>query len=298
MSPRINMFSIPNIPSEKTSLSDRAGACLHLLNARPHNRQEGLIKMIIKKPIISLLIVFTLVLTAGSALAASMDLVKDMAAIDRVFIPCLSLTNMNKVGPATKAVTELKKLWADFSSRHAKAMPGDSDWTGDLEMAAEAIAEAHEAISQSKDSEGAHHSLEEVRFIMLQMRIRNNVPYYLDYLNQYHEVMEPLIHGAAEKAPSAWSTGDVQNLQNNAAEALTAWNLAAQAKLDPAIWDLKPGQVKKLKEAYAQGGHNLSTLVEALNNGDKQTAAKALKKVKPYYSKCFKLFGDVKRFMN
>ena len=233
----------------------------------------------------------------SAAMASQTEMIKAMADMDRVFIPCLALTNKAKIGPSTKAVTKFKNMWTGFAAKYSKAMPNDADWSSDIEMSSGAIQNAYNAITKDKDCEGAHHALEEVRFNTLQMRTRNKIPYYLDYLNQFHEVMEPLVHDYVGKAPSSWTPEDMKEMARNTAEAHAAWKTAAGAKLDAAQWGFKPGKMDKLHKVYAQGDENFNALQKALASGDKKTAAKSLNKVKPIYSQAFKLFGDFKQFM-
>ena len=234
----------------------------------------------------------------GAAAAGQAEIIKSMAAFDRVFIPSLAMTNMEKVGPSTKAIAKLKELWAGFAADYGKAMPNDSEWAGDIEMTSEAIDRAYQSISKDKDCEGAHQALEEVRFNTLQMRTRNKIPYYLDYLNQYHEAMEPLVHDFAQKTPADLKAEDFEGLKKSAIQAQNVWKTAAQAPFDAQAWGFKPGQVEKLKTIYAKGEKNFSALQKALDAGDAQAAAASIKQVKPIYSQAFKLFGDFKQFTN
>ena len=244
--------------------------------------------------IIGLALIFSS-LTGSAALADQGEMIKAMVELDRVFIPCLALTNKQKVGPSTKAIAKFKSMWSEFSAKYAKAMPNDGEWISDIDMVTEASESAFKAISQDKDCEGAHHALEEVRFAVLQMRTRNKIPYYLDYLNNYHEAMEPLVHDV--KAPADWTDDDIKQMGEAADKAHQAWQTAASAQFDTEAWGFKPAKVEKLKQVYANGNQNFEALGKALASGDKKTAMAALKQVKPIYSQTFKLFGDFKQFM-
>jgi hypothetical protein len=250
-----------------------------------------------KKASTMLVFMFCLgLLISGGAQASSQAILKDMADFDKVFIPSLSLTNKNAVGPSTKAIKAVKEKWAAFTAKYAKAMPNDSDWAGDLEMGKEAIGKAFMEITQNKDCDAAHNELEEVRFITLQMRTRNKLPYYLDLLNQYHEDMEPLIHSVDISKAKSWGEKELADIAKSAEVAKKSWASAAKARIDRDALGFSDQQVKKLKQAYKAGLDNFAALDNALASSDRAGIVKAIKRVKPHYKSAFKLFGDFKRF--
>jgi len=141
-----------------------------------------------------------------------------------------------------------------------------------------------QALKQVKAGEltTAHNTLERVRDVMADMRLRNNVVVFSDHMNAYHSQMEViLIHGAETLAQPKGlllltaQTGALNYLAKQLEE-----QAPAHLKTNPEF----DGLLKAVNQS-------VSKLEAALLNQDTAAAKEAASKLKGPYSKLFAKFG-------
>ena len=226
---------------------------------------------------------------------AEATLKEDFASFDRAFIPPLALTRQEKVKPSKKAMKLLKENWGTFKAKHYEANSKDPKWKKDFDKVDQKIMEASNIIKDSKNLIHAHDTLEEIRFIFLELRKRNGIDYYIDPLSEFHEFMEVIVHTAAESDPQTLTVADKETIREEHDQAARIWDKIETASFDSDLYgfdDRRMAQMKKLLKLEAEA---LNALDRALDSNDHAQIIKTAKAIKPNYAKLYKLFGDFDR---
>ncbi len=224
-------------------------------------------------------------LTLGTLAHAADPVTDQMQAANGPYRMALYKTNGKSQDEALQALTQAQDMWAKLANQFSAkpAAPYDRD-----PAFAASVAEVNQvyeqALKQVKAGElsAAHNTLERVRDVMADMRLRNNVVVFSDHMNAYHSQMEViLIHGAETLARPK---GLLQLTAQTGALSYLAKQLEVQA---PA--NLKANsEFGTLLKAVNQSVNNLEA---ALLNQDAAAAKEAASKLKGPYSKLFAKFG-------
>ncbi len=220
---------------------------------------------------------------------------RDFVFFDQAFIPPLALTRAEKVKPSKKAMKLLKENWGTFKATYYDSNPNDPKWKADFNKVDQKIMEAARTVRSGKNLIDAHETLEEIRFIFLELRKRNGIDYYIDPLSEFHPLMEVIVHTAAENDPDTLSDSDKETIREQYDEASKIWNRIKTSEFDRDLYGFTDEKMAKMKKLLKMESEALSKLKKALddnNNGLIITTAKA---IKPNYAKLYKLFGNFDR---
>jgi len=223
---------------------------------------------------------------ALASLAHAADPVTDlMQTANAPYRMALYKTNGKSQDEAQQALTQAQTLWAKLQTQFAAkpAAPYDRDpaFAASVAEVAQVYQEAAKEVAGGELSK-AHNTLERVRDITADMRLRNNVVVFSDHMNAYHSQMEVvMIHGAETLAQP-------QGMQKLTAQVGALSYLAKQLG-ERASADLKQNaEFGGLLKAVEQ---SVGTLEAAVLNQDAAATQQAISKLKGPYSKLFAKFG-------
>lgn len=230
-----------------------------------------------------------LMLTAYSA----GELRQDMVKFDKVYIAALALTNQDKADASRKAIQALREAWQAFSAKYADANPADKPWRTDFAAVDKQVAQAVAIIGTPGKAMGeAHQALEGVRNVLMRLRQRNGIDYYIDGLTAFHHPMEDIVLTAKDKTAQTLSDADVGKIRGLLAEAEKHWRAVAASKPDAATYQLSAAQADDVAKLVQLESAALAALKDALAAGDKAQIAKTAVGIKPNFAKLFVSFGD------
>lgn len=241
--------------------------------------------------IVILILGLSLLLTGFS----KATLKKDFVSFDKAFIPPLALTRAEKAKPSKKAMKLLKENWGTFKAKYYEANPNDPSWKADFNKVDQKIMEAAKTVKSGKNLMDAHESLEEIRYIFLELRKRNGINYYIDPLSEFHVFMEVIVHTADENDPDTLDDSDKQTIREQYDQASKIWHRIKTSEFDRDLYgfnDEKMAQMKKLLKMESEALNKLGKALEVNNNALIIETGKA---IKPNYAKLYKLFGDFER---
>jgi hypothetical protein len=241
--------------------------------------------------------VLLLVLFAGLLMGFSKnDLRQDMVKLDKAYIAALALTSQGKVAESRKAMEILGGSWNQFKDRHYGANPDDPQWKKDLDAVDHMIAEAAQIVVSDRKVTDAHEALEEVRMVMMKLRARNGIEYFVDQLTAFHEPMEAIVLAAKDKTPETLSDADMQRIRETLPEAEKLWARAMAENLDGPTYQLEASQLERARKLMQAEQQALAALKSALAGGDKPSIIKAAVAIKPNFAALFMTFGDFTPF--
>ncbi|MEQ1773515.1 MAG: hypothetical protein ABL891_06995 [Burkholderiales bacterium] len=227
---------------------------------------------------------------------AANDIRQDMVKLDKVYIAALALTSQGKVAESRKAVDALQKEWQEFSNRHANTKPGDAQWKGDFDHVTGMVNDAVKIAASSQKITDAHEALEHVRDVLMKLRQRNRIDYFIDNLTAFHEPMEVIVLAAKDKTADMLADADIASIRKALPQAEKAWQRVATAKLDANDYMLNTAQTEEARKLMAMENASLAALKAALAAGDKARIAQTAVAIKPNFAKLFMIFGDFKPY--
>ena len=224
-------------------------------------------------------------------LTAFAGLKEDMVVFDRAYIPALAVTAEEKLPESQRAMEQLNKQWAVFKKQHAATKGDDKKWKSDMAEIDRMITEANKVVTSGVDIQNAHNALEGVRLIMLDMRARSKMPYFLDVVTGFHDPMEEIVLLAKDKTSATLGAEEIGKLRAALPEAEKRWAAVKATRVDPAF-GLNPEQQDNVAKLIANESAALETLKQALAGDDRAAIIKAAVSVKPPFAKLYMSFGN------
>jgi hypothetical protein len=221
------------------------------------------------------------------------ELVAGMVAFDRAYIPVLALSNQNKPDASLRAMTVLDDQWLSFSRKFAARYP-EAGWKQGVERTGAVLA-ASRALLKKGDLAGAHAALEEVRDIWVRLRESVSIPYYVDYLNRYHESMEEVTAVTSGRTPATLGEAQIEQLRSLLPEARRRWEAAVGADFDASMYGFSAARVESLRTAEQAVLQGIGQVAQALLKGDREVIIRTVEAMKPAFTKTFLMFGDFER---
>jgi|JI10StandDraft_1071094.scaffolds.fasta_scaffold167417_3 hypothetical protein len=225
-----------------------------------------------------------LFLTAGSAGASEYaDFLRDMASPYGQYRQSLVLTSSkDHADKAQQAITSFTQGWEAVATKYAGDAPrpfaGISDFSAKIQRP---VAVGKEALALMKEGKvaRAHAALEEVRYLLWDMRVRSGINSIADKSNDFHEAMEVVLdHAAAAK-----SADELMEV----GERYAAW-LSIKWEDHALAGDLAAIR-KDFDPAFADGRKAVGDYLGALRKGDLEAAKKLSGGVKNAYKKLWAL---------
>lgn len=242
------------------------------------------------KKLTTLLIVVLGLMLAGFSAG---DLRQEMVKLDKVYIAALALTSQGKADDSRKAVNALRESWQSFKAKHYGANPADKQWKADFDAVQKMVAKAVAIVgTPGKPVTEAHEALEDVRTVLMKLRVRNRVDYYIDGLTAFHHPMEDIVLAAKDKTAQTLSDADVSKIRARLPEADELWKRVQASKLDAATYQLSAAQAEDVAKLVKLEAAAVAALQEAVKSGDKAQIAKAAVAIKPNFAKLFMTFAD------
>jgi hypothetical protein len=223
---------------------------------------------------------------------APKNLQKEFASFDKFYIPALSLTSQGKMEQSKVAMMLLKEKWKTFKGKYYNHIPKDSEWKQNFDDVEQMILEADEIVKNGEDLLGAHELLESVRFTFMELRKRNGIDYYVDYLTEFHEPMEEIVLTAKGKTPDTLTDADMSKIRELLAESSHLLDKIETARFDASLFGFSDEKAELMNEYVRLEFESLSKLRQSIENGDKNLIIKSAAGIKPNFVKLFLLFGD------
>ncbi|RPI42919.1 MAG: hypothetical protein EHM59_16670, partial [Betaproteobacteria bacterium] len=228
-------------------------------------------------PARSLFVLLAVLASASAACAAGLK--EDMVALDQASIPALSILNRDEPELARHAMDTLTRRWRGFRAQYAQMRPSDAQWQADFKRIDDLIADANRIVGSGKERPAAREALKNVRRVLLEIREREKMPYYLDHLTRFHDVMEDMFLLVRDKTAETLTEAEVAKIRAAYATADRLWAVAAAAKVDPEF-GLDAARQGELSKSIAKESQALASLGRALEGADKGALIKAVQGIR------------------
>jgi len=239
----------------------------------------------------SLLFCMLVMLGAVPVRSAEAGLVQDMVRFDQAYIPVLAVTSDEKLAPARQALARLLPVWTSFKTSHYENVRGDAQWQSSLDTIDRHIKASERIIQQGTRLKDAHEELEHIRFVFMELRVRNGIDYYIDHLTRFHEPMETIVLAAKGKDESTLTQADLDLIRSTLPKAIQLWQQTSASEIDAVLFGFNSQQASALRQLVENETAALQKLQHRLQTGNKKDIISAAVAIKPNFAKSFKLFG-------
>ena len=230
---------------------------------------------------LTLLTIGMLLVPFGAFAADYQSFTRDAAVPYSQYKKSLSLTN--KIEDAAKAKAAIDAFvtgWTVVADRYGKDRPtvfaAVNDFPALIAKPVQ-IARDSAALLDKGDVKGAHAKLEDIRYLLWNLRVTNGVNALADRVNSFHEVMEIMLDLADHAKDQAALNGIEGRYGSWFA---ISWE---ELKLAPAT---ETG-AKGFAEAFAEGRSAIASYRSALRSGDRPAIKTSGNAVKNSYKKIF-----------
>lgn len=247
-----------------------------------------------RRPLQNLVCVVSVTLLFGVGAAqswAAQPTQDDFARLDRSYIPALALTKMGTPEASAKTLQRLQGDWKQFAAKFRTAIPTDRQWMADCDRITEAINQAQERLDAGQQLE-AHESLEAIREILMEARVRSKIEYYLDHMTRFHATMEEIVLTVKDKQPAELTPETIAQLQKLTKRATREWNQVKAAPFDSERFGFSKPKLSQRQELLQAETRALSELEKAVAANDRAGMIATGQAIKPLFAKSFMLFGD------
>lgn len=237
----------------------------------------------------------SLILLGCSKEPVQHNILKSMAELDRVYIPALLFTNLQKQRESEIALERLLKEWEEFDRKYhnLELKYGlditDKFWKEDFCVINTLIATAEGFIKEGKLTE-AHGQLEGVRIVLRELRHRNGLGYFLDGMNEFDETMESII--LCLRGKDNLTDKDLSILRRLFKQAQASWADVARSEIDPSLFGFDTTKIKAVRKRVKEEERMLASFAAALSSQDADRVFQAAQDLKPNFVVLYKAFGD------
>lgn len=222
------------------------------------------------------------------------ELLRDMANLDRSYIPALMLSGKGQHEEFIIAMNRFVDGWEDFKKNNLDMQRLDAQWDEDMHKVQHQIQLALDLMESDAELKQIHEALEPIRKTMLELRQRNGMDYYLDYLSRYHDAMEKVVE-KTQALDSAASVTELEQLKGDVEHARSLWQEVVNARLDKNIFIVDPQSLMQLQSLVNKTQQGLTELQAAIDAADAAKVKQLGAKLKPLFTQIYALFGNFDR---
>lgn len=237
--------------------------------------------------------IFLFLLSLSYPASAQSDVVADSAVFDRAYVAALALTSQNEADKSKKAMAKLNQAWRTYAGSYRTHKPADAAWKNGFAEVDTAIAKADALVAQGDSLAAAHEALEPVRVILMQLRRKNGIDYFLDHQTAFHQPMEDTVLTAKGKTSDSLTQYDIDKMRRLLPTLEARWSAMQNAEFEPAKFGFDEGRRAKLKQYSELETLAIAALKRALAESDKAAIIQRAQAIKPPFAQMFMLFGDL-----
>ena len=222
---------------------------------------------------------------------AENQLIKDMVHFDQAYIPVLAMTSAGNVKASQASFAALENVWREFKNKYYSKSGKDDMWQSDFDKLDGYIQASKKIILSGSNIKNAHVSLEHVKVVLMHLRERNGIEYYIDKLTRFHEPMEKIVLAVKGKTGVLLTDNAVTLVKNTLPEAVQLWQQVSASKFDSALYEFNAAKVEKLGTLVKKEQAALKRLQKAVKANNKVRIIQAGLAIKPNFARLFEAFG-------
>jgi DNA-binding protein len=211
---------------------------------------------------------------------------------DKAYIPALAVTSQNDAEKSKAAMVKLHQPWLVFSNAHRQHKSSDDAWKSGFAEIDNWIAKADGIVARGGNITEAHDALEPVRVILMQLRRKNGIDYFVDYQTAFHEPMEAIVLTVKGKTVETLTQQDIDKIRSLMPTLNARWNALQNARFSPDLFAFDNARVTQLNQLMESETNAIASLKRALADSDKSAIIQRASAIKPPFAQMFTLFGE------
>ncbi len=235
-----------------------------------------------------LLTIFPLLFSCSSLIRSPQQaLISDFALLDKSFISALYLSRQGDPNAARKYFPVLRKQWKYIATKYKNELFDETGWINPGDKISIMITGLPQI-----SSEDMHDELEDIQDLLTDLRGRNEIDYYLDYLFHFHTAMETF----GNLVP-LWinKSTTLVNLKNAGRTMESEWNKWKAQSVNPRIFSMNNEDYTKLQQQITNMDMIMSKMIPAINAGDQTQIPALMPDIKKTYISCLLLFSNLEK---
>ena len=240
-----------------------------------------------------LILGLVLILSTAMPLGAASPLEKDMAAFDKAYVTALFSTSQGKRATSKKAMERLMTEWTAFKKTRADDLIKSKADKADLTIINQMLTDAKRIVRANGSLNEAHIILEGVRDVFLNIRKRNSIDYYMDYITGFHKPMNAIVLTTRGKTAETLTDSMLSRIKQNFKLAWQKWESLQKASFDPELFSFDAKKEAQRQACIKAETEALNKLKKALNQDDKEQIIQAVAGVKLNFDSFFLLFSNL-----
>ena len=116
------------------------------------------------------------------------NFLEDMASLDKSYMDTLLIIRDNNNPNRKEAIEKFIVVWNDFKKKYYSINTEDPQWKTDFDSLQDILIRSHYYISSGEDESAGYSILHDIKYVLSDLRKRNNVNWFFDNLNSIYKI--------------------------------------------------------------------------------------------------------------
>jgi hypothetical protein len=215
-------------------------------------------------------------------------LLHDMAEFDKAYIPVLYYVRQGEMDNAKRAVFFLNHSWQKVNRKYKNLNSENDDWQEAFRMTDAWLSDAYFSIDAMQPKE-AYIFLDHVRYQMMDLRIKNDIDYYLDDVWEFEASLDLAEEVAVDQMLCLLDYCEFEDIVKDLNE---QWKIMTKAKVAAELFDLNAEDLKVLKNKKEKLQAAIIVFNQAVEEMERENLAMTATFLRQAYLEYLAGFGD------
>ena len=116
------------------------------------------------------------------------NFLEDMASLDKAYMDTLLIIRDVNNTDRKEAIEKFIIVWNDFKKKYYNINTEDPQWKTDFDSLQDILIRSHYYISSKEDESAGYSILHDIKYVLSDLRKRNNVNWFFDNLNSIYKI--------------------------------------------------------------------------------------------------------------
>jgi len=219
--------------------------------------------MLFKKVVIMSLLITPM--AAPKDWTTDMAFIKDMVVLDKALIPALLAARNQNRNETKETTAELSVAWKTFQTEWQSTV--NENWNSGFQRIDQIIIDTGREETLSR----THKLLNEMRHIMLRLRKKEQIPYYVDLITEVEAPLNEIVRMIGGDTKTPFTADEIDVLENQLLNAQNRWRTLTETPLDKIVYRIDIYYMGDAGGTCAEGTVRLEDLVENVRDMNRAT---------------------------
>ena len=116
------------------------------------------------------------------------NFLEDMASLDKAYMDTLLIIRDVNNPNRKESIEKFIIIWNDFKKKYYNSNTEDPQWKADFDSLQDILIRSHYYISSGEDESAGYSILHDIKYVLSDLRKRNNVNWFFDNLNSIYKI--------------------------------------------------------------------------------------------------------------